>query len=134
MSIRLKKKVMILVFLAATVSMLAVAGKLIADNKDGHHRTDAPALPSAKEEYVRLMQKFMSPGSSQQLEGDINLYDGAHPGIVKERSSFVYIRKDGNAYSRLASQETIFNGKFLVQLDSLHKVLFITPVSDSARN
>jgi len=134
MSMRLKKKIIILVLLAATVSMLAVAGKLIADNKGGQSRTDAPALPSAKEEYARLMQKMMSPGASLQLEGDIDLYDGAHPDVVKEKSSFLYLLAGRNSYSRLSCQETFFNGKFLIQLDSLHKLLFITPVSDSAQS
>jgi hypothetical protein len=134
MSKRLKKKIIILVLLTATVSMLAIAGKLIVDNKGGHPRTDAPALPSAKEEYARLMQRIMSPGSSLHMEGDINLYDGAHPDVVKEKSSFVCVQEGRNAYSRMSCQETFFNGKFLVQLDSLHKLLFITPVSDSAQN
>jgi len=130
---RHKKKILILVLLTVTVSMLAVAGKLIADIKVGHPRMDVPALPSAKEEYAKLMQKMMSPGASIQLEGEISLYDGEHPDVVKEKSPFLFMLAGRNSYSRLSNQETFFNGKFLVQLDSLQRLLFITPVGDSAQ-
>ena len=124
---------MILVLtLTAAVSLLAVAGKLIADKNKGH-RIAGTELPSAKEEYARLIRKFISPDSTVQMTGNVTVLDGAQPNVEKERSSFQYVRKGRNFYSSLSFMQTFFNGKFMVQLDSLHKVIFISQVNDSTQ-
>jgi len=124
----LKKKITFLMLLAITVSMLAIAGRIIKHRHDDDHMEKSPALPPARDEYAKLIQKFLAPASAVRLSGEISLYDGGHPNMVKEKSTFTFIRNGQNVYSRLSFQETLFNGKFLVQVDSLHKLVFITPV------
>jgi len=127
-----QKKMILVLTLTAAVSLLAVAGKLIADKNKGH-RIAGTELPSAKEEYARLIRKFISPDSTVQMTGNVTVLDGAQPNVEKERSSFQYVRKGRNFYSSLSFMQTFFNGKFMVQLDSLHKVIFISQVNDSTQ-
>lgn len=127
-----RKFIFIALLLTLSVSLLAVAAKVIGPKKVVRE-VPAADLPPLQEEYTRLMKKYMSPDSAIRLNGEVVLYDGAQPGVVKERSPFTYARSGSNFYSSFSFQKTYFNGKMLVQVDSLHKIVIIATVTDSAR-
>lgn len=128
----LRQKIIFVTLLAIlSLSLLAVGARVM------HTRSADPApaadLPSLQEEYSRLMKKYASVDSSICIGGEVVLYDGSEPGVEKERSPFTYMRSGEQFYSSLSFQKTYFNGKMLVQVDSLHKIVFIAEVTDSAR-
>ena len=124
----------LLVLLAGTVSMLAVAAKLIADKKATSTTMMTRDLPGVKDEYARLMRKFLQQDSAIHLSGAVSIYDGEEPTIAKEKSTFISLRSGHSFYSSLSFQQTFSNGRFLVQLDSLHRILFVSSTSDSSKN
>jgi hypothetical protein len=127
---KIKNKIFILLSLAVTLSLLAAAGIMVVERKPGKKSVNGQ-LPSAQSEYPRIMQRFMQKDSSISLNGSIDLYDGARPDVLKERSFFSYLRSGRNFYSRMASQQTFFNGRLLVQTDSLYKIIIVTTVNDN---
>jgi len=126
-----KSKVFMILSLVVFTGALVVAGRLMANKGHDHHKEEAPELPSAKKEYALLMKKYLSPASSVRISGIVSVYDGLHPDVLKEKSAFVYFRKEHAFYSRMSFQQTLCDGRFFVQMDSLNQVLLITPIADS---
>ena len=124
-----KKRILLVLTAAISISMLAVAGRIMGGHTETPHEI-TPEMPSAKSEYDRLMQRYMSKDSAVGLKGEVAVFDGALPTIVKEKSSFTYRREGTNFYSSLSFQQTFFDGEFMVQLDSLHKIVYITAAGD----
>ncbi|HSC38899.1 MAG TPA: hypothetical protein VLD19_13550 [Chitinophagaceae bacterium] len=128
-----KKKITGLVVAAIGISVLAWAGKQVAD-KYAHQndkRASGIVLPAAKDEYTRLVQQFMHPDTVSIVTGTIRLFDGEHPESLKEKSDFIFARKGRSYYSKMSFMEIACNGKWLVQVDSLNKVLMIAGIHDS---
>jgi hypothetical protein len=126
------KKITVLVSVSVGISVLAWAGKQVAD-KYAHRsdkRVSVIALPPAKEEYAKLVQQFMHPDSVSTVNGTVRLYDGEHPESVKEKTDFIFSREGGSYYSKMSFMEVAYNGKWYMQLDSLNKVLMVGGIND----
>ena len=127
-----RRKVILLTLSIITISMLAVAGKLIVDGRADKLNADGTELPSAREEYQKLIRKLMFEDTTVKFSGAIRVSDGDNPQVIKEESSFSYMRSGHSFYSSLAYQQTLFNGRYLLQIDSLHKMAFITVIGENA--
>src|SRR5690349_12928214 len=125
-----KKKITALVLSAIGISLLALAGRQVADKyKRPGKKIIVANLPPAKDEYTKLVEHFFNPDSVSVIKGTIRLYDGENPGIVKEKSDFISVRDGRSFYSKMSFVEIISNGKWYVQIDSLHKLLLIAGIS-----
>ena len=129
---RNKKKITVLVLSVICISVLALAGKQVAD-KYAHreNKINLSALPPAKDEYTKLVQHFLHPDSASVIKGTVKLYDGASPERVKEKSDFISIRDGSSFYSKISFTEVICDGKWYVQIDTLHKQLLITALNEN---
>ncbi len=130
---RNKKKIAALVLSVIGISVLALAGKQVADRYTRHQpdKINLPVLPAAKDEYSRLVQQFLHPDSVSVVKGTVLLYDGASPERVKEKSDFISVRDGHSYYSKMSFNEIICNGKWYVQVDSLHKQLLIVAMNEN---
>lgn len=116
-----KRKIGILIILVVTVSGLALAG-----SKAGWFTkpTTVAELPDAKDEYKRIFDRIKSD-TNVNIGGTITLYDGEKPSGIKEKTSFLYIKKEGQFYSQLSFLQTFCDGKLVVQLDTMNQVIVL---------
>lgn len=89
--------------------------------------------PVLKEEYQHLAKRLASLiDSSVQVEGEIYLYDGEKPDVIKEKSNFFFIKHGNSYYSQMSHQQTFCNGIFIVLVDSLNKQIIVSKAVDTA--
>jgi len=127
------KKIAGLVVSIIGVSVLALAGKQVADKYIRHtgRQLNHAALPAAKEEYAKLLQHFLHSDSAMAIRGTVILYDGEHPDVLKEKSDFLSVRDGRSFYSKMSSVEIMYNGKYFAQADSVHKILMVAGVLEA---
>lgn len=116
----MNKKYRILLLAGLLVSAVVVAiGKWKAGEK---------ASPDPKEEFRQLFSKFNSGKLSLHLTGTIRLFDKEQSNRMVEETSFEYIISGSGYYSRLHYLETFFDGRLVLQLDTLNQNLRVTEV------
>ena len=126
------RKITGLVAAAIGVSLLALAGKQVADKYTRHTgRRNYVALPPAKDEYAKLLQRFVQADSTTLISGTVTLYDGEQPGVLKEKSDFLSVKEGKSFYSKISGVEMMYNGKYYAQADSLHKILMVAGVLEA---
>lgn len=115
------------------ISVLALAGKQMADKYIRHAGKPgtAVALPPAKEEYAKLVERFLHPDSATVVSGTVALYDGEHPEVLKEKSEFLSVRDGRMFYSKMSSVEVMYNGQYFAQADSVNKLLMVAGVREA---
>ena len=91
--------------------------------------TKDSVLPSAAEEYKRIMARYMGADSDINLSGTIRIYDGENKFSLKEERSFHYSRWGNQFYARLSRLQTFCNGKVVLQLDTLKKIVIVNKAS-----
>lgn len=118
---RIKPLMFIITLLAAAV-LTAIAG-----NRAGWFTLGQPvAQPDAREEYQQLCARYLQQDSLLSLAGNIQLFDGENRKQVKEQSSFELIRQGNNGlYSRLSHVQTFGSGQWVVQLDTLNRMMIV---------
>lgn len=124
------KKIAGLVLSAIGISVLALAGKQVVDTygKKNSPKVNHTAFPPARDEYAKLVEKFLHPDSASAVSGTISLYDGEHPGVLKEKTDFISVRNGQQYYSKMSFVEVACNGRWFMQVDSLHKLLMVAGV------
>lgn len=127
------RKITGLLAAAIGVSVLALAGKQVADKYTRHtgRHENHMALPPAKEEYAKLLKRFLQADSAASISGTVMLYDGEQPGLLKEKSSFLSVKEGKSFYSKMSGVEIMYNGKYFAQTDSLHKILMVAGVLEA---
>lgn len=89
--------------------------------------------PALKDEYQQVAKRLTSLiDSSVQVEGDIYLYDGEKPDVLKEKSSFCFVKRGNSFYSQMSHQQTFCNGKYIVLVDSANKQIVVSKAADTA--
>ncbi|OQP63236.1 hypothetical protein A3860_25440 [Niastella vici] len=119
-----KKKAIIFIILAVAVSGLSVAGSLTGWFNKAEVVNE---LPGAKEEYQRIYDRIKND-TSLNLEAAINLYDGEAPSAIMETTTCRYIKRQNKYYSQFSYLQTFCNGNLMVQLDTVNKVVVVSPV------
>jgi hypothetical protein len=83
-------------------------------------------LPSATEEYKKLMRSYGHANDSlPSIAGTIRIYDEENKGQLKETRSFRYLRCGAGFYMRLSYLQTFCDGKWLLQLDTIHRQIVV---------
>jgi hypothetical protein len=115
----------------ALVGLLIIGSLAIAGNYSGwfNGSDNDNNQPDAKEEYRRLYERYTRTDSIMNLRGVITLYDGENPTTVKEQSNFEYAKQGKQFYSQLSSLQTFCDGKLVLQLDTVNKIIALSPMN-----
>jgi hypothetical protein len=116
----------------ALAGLLVIGSLAIAGNYSGWFDDAGGAdnnQPDAKEEYRRLYDRYTRTDSIMAMKGSITLYDGENPSAVKEQANFEYAKRGAEFYSHLSSLQTYCDGKLVLQLDTINKVIALSPAN-----
>ncbi len=125
----MKKKVITGIVVLMATGLLAVAGNYLWSKFSGNEK---PELPSLKDELSKIAAKYDIENNGFTIKGDINLFDGENPGAVKEKTSFYFSKKGNQFCSQLSYQQTLCNGKVVLQADTVNKILIVSTISTEA--
>ena len=121
----------------ATISILLAIGLLAIANKNKWWQPTQPIEPkkdslSAKEEYMKLVNHFSLVSSKLNMAGLIRIYDQENNGLLKETTPFSYIRNGGSYYLQFSYIKTFCDGKIIIQLDTVNRMISISKVDSTA--
>src|SRR4051812_44851384 len=115
--------------------LMAITGIAMAGNYAGwfyQYGGRKAVLPTASEEFRKLYERFMQQGSTIDMSGDILLYDGENRSGAKERNSFHFIKNGMASYSQLGYIQNYCNGKLLLQLDTVNRLIIVARAGDQS--
>ena len=107
----------------SVVFVLALSGAMA-----GYHwwkiSGDQPApektMPSAAEEFGKVMLAYGRADSLSGVSGTIRIYDNEDKGALKETKTFYFVRSGAGYYVQLSYLQTWCDGVWMVQLDTVH--------------
>lgn len=83
-------------------------------------------LPPAPEEWGKLMRSYGHVNDSlPSMAGTIHIYDEENKGRLKETNSFRFLRIGAGYYMQLSYLQTFSDGKWVLQLDTVHRQIII---------
>lgn len=126
---RMTKLITVCILLTGILVISWAAGKRLL-----YREQPVETLPAAAEEYAKLTNTYRNQSAAVNMEGEINLYEGSKPEVVKERMPFIY-RKNGESFlSSIGGMMVVSDGTLLVQLDTVNSVISVARITDSLQN
>lgn len=89
-------------------------------------------LPGAKDELRKLYSRYGNPAATFTIAGTMRLFDKEDDNKLKEQMSFGYSKQGLQCYMWMGSQQTYMTDKLVLQLDTVHKYIVISPISTDA--
>jgi len=121
-----RKVSFIIIFVTITIVTSATSIYLYSLN-DNYEEKISPF-----EEFNRIMETWIENSEGHFSSGNIYLYDSDNENILTEQQSFEYFKMSDFVYSKMGYLFTYGNGKFIIQLDSVNKLVTVLPLNDSA--
>ncbi|HEY6902141.1 MAG TPA: hypothetical protein VI233_15905 [Puia sp.] len=116
--------------LLSLVFVLALSAAAMAGYRWWGHMAVSPVpenpLPPAAEELARVMRAYREADSSSAISGIIRIYDREDKDALKETRPFRFGRSGKGFYAQLSYLQTFCDGDLLLQLDTLHRRIFLS--------
>src|SRR5258708_5908563 len=107
----------------SVVFVLALSGAMAGYHwwkVSGDRPVPEKTMPSAAEEFGKVMQAYGRADSLSEVSGTIRIYDKEDKGSLKETKTFCFVRSGAGYYARMSYLQTYCDGVWMVQLDTVH--------------